>query len=95
MEEEEEGGRISPLKGIRVELDKMGVSKLIKEYQIGDKVAIKINPAVHNGMPYRRYQGRIGTIVERRGRAYVIEIKVGRRKVKKIIARPEHIKSVL
>lgn len=73
----------------------MGISKLITEYRVGDKVAIKIDPSVHKGMPCRRYQGRIGAIVERRGRAYVIEIKVGRRKVKKIIARPEHIKNVL
>lgn len=71
-----------------------GLSKLIEKRKRGEKVAIKIDPSHHKGMPHRRYQGKIGTILERRGRAYVIEIRVGKKKVKKIIARPEHIRSV-
>ncbi|HIC95085.1 TPA: 50S ribosomal protein L21e [Candidatus Bipolaricaulota bacterium] len=72
----------------------IGLSRLIKEYEVGEKVAIKIDPSVHKRRPHRRYQGKIGTIVEKRGRAYVVEISVGRRKVRKIICGREHIRGV-
>jgi large subunit ribosomal protein L21e len=40
-----------------------------------------------------RYAGRTGRILEKRGNAYVIEIKDGE-KVKKIIASPIHLKVI-
>jgi len=64
---------------------------LLREYKLGDKVVVKINPSVHKGAPHRRYYGRIGRIVEKRGKAYVITIEDGG-KNKTIIARPDHIK---
>jgi large subunit ribosomal protein L21e len=64
---------------------------LLREYKLGDKVLVKINPSVHKGMPHRRYHGRIGRIVEKRGNAYVVTINDGG-KDKTIITRPEHIK---
>jgi len=63
---------------------------LIREYNPGTKVVIKINSSFHKGMPHRRYHGKVGKVIEKRGRAYVIEIKDGG-KNKNIIARPEHI----
>ncbi|MFQ6085744.1 MAG: 50S ribosomal protein L21e [Candidatus Bathyarchaeia archaeon] len=71
-----------------------GLSPLIRRYRVGERVVIRIDRGVHAGMPHRRYQGRVGTIVEERGSSYVVEIAVGKRKVKKIISRPEHLKSV-
>ncbi len=69
------------------------LSRLIREYHLGEKVAIVVDPSVHKGMPHRRFHGKIGTVVERRGRAYVIEVRDGG-KIKKVIARPEHIKPI-
>jgi large subunit ribosomal protein L21e len=43
-------------------------------------------------MPHRRFQGKIGTIAEKRGRAYVVEILTGDEK-RNVIARPEHLQS--
>ncbi len=64
---------------------------LLREYKVGDKVVISIDPATHKGQPHRRYHGKIGTIMEKRGKAYVIAVRDGG-KVRKIIALPEHIK---
>jgi len=64
---------------------------LLHEYVEGEQVSIQINPSVHKGMPHRRFHGKIGTILERRGRAYVIGVKDGDL-LKKILALPDHIK---
>ncbi|MGD2142476.1 MAG: 50S ribosomal protein L21e [Candidatus Bathyarchaeota archaeon] len=73
------------------EKGKLGLSRLLVEYQVGDKVVINIDPAVHKGMPHKRFQGKVATIVEKRGKAYVLDIPQ-RKTSKLIIARPEHIK---
>lgn len=73
------------------EKGKLGLSRLLAKYEIGERVIIDIDPAVHKGMPHRRYQGRTGTVVEKRGKAYVIEIP--QRKISKlIIASSEHLR---
>jgi len=51
-----------------------------------------IDSGVQKGMPHRRFQGKIGTIAEKRGRAYVVEILTGDEK-RNVIARPEHLQS--
>ncbi len=66
------------------------LSRIIYPYKIGEKVVIKIDPSIHKGMPHPRFHGKVGTIIEKRGRAYVIEVRDGN-KLKKVIARPEHI----
>lgn len=69
----------------------MGLSRLLHKYAPGDKVVIKIDSAVHKGMPHRRYHGKIGVVKEKRGGAYVIDVSQGD-KIKTIITRPEHLK---
>ena len=66
------------------------LGRIMIPYAPGQMVTISINPSIQKGMPHRRYQGRVGMISEKRGRAYVIEVATG--KVPRlIIARPEHI----
>ncbi len=79
-------------KGVR-EKGKIYVTKALQEFNVGDYVAIKIDPSIHKGMPHPRFYGRTGKVVEKRGRAYVIEVKDGNT-IKKIIALPEHLKLV-
>lgn len=71
-----------------------GLSRLLEDYKPGDRVVIDINPSQHKGMPHRRYQGKVGVVKEVRRRSLVVEINVGRRKMKSIIARLEHVKPV-
>jgi large subunit ribosomal protein L21e len=44
-------------------------------------------------MPHPRYKGRIGKIIGKRGKSYIVEITDGN-KVKKLISRPEHLKAI-
>jgi large subunit ribosomal protein L21e len=67
------------------------LSRLLMKYNVGEKVVINIDPAIHKGMPHKRFQGQIATVVNTRGRAYILEIPQ-RKTVKTIIATPEHIK---
>lgn len=62
----------------------------LTEFKLGDKVVIKINPSVHKGAPHRRYHGKIGEIIGRRGRAYLVSVAL-REKLKQIIVLPDHL----
>ncbi len=73
------------------ERGKLGLSRLLANYEVGEKVIIDIDSGVHKGMPHKRYQGKVGTIVEKRGWAYIVEIP--QRKISKlIISTPEHLR---
>lgn len=72
------------------EKGKVGLSRLLRVYNPGDRVMIRIDPSVHKGMPHRRYQGRMGLVKERRGRSYVIEVAEGKQ-TRTLIVRPEHV----
>ena len=69
------------------------INRYIKQFNSGDKVVIDIESASSKGMPFRRFQGLVGKIIEKRGRSYVVEIKDGN-KTKTVIANPEHLKSL-
>ena len=83
-------GTRSLLKKSPREKGKLGLSRLLHEYQPGEKVIIRIEPSVQKGMPHKRYHGKVGIIKERRGRAYVVSVTQGDA-VKEIIVRPEHL----
>jgi large subunit ribosomal protein L21e len=68
-----------------------GLSRLLQAYEPGQKVVIDLAPGTVKGMPHRRYQGRVATIVGKRGRAYVLEVQMGGM-LKTLISRPEHIR---
>ena len=70
---------------------KVTISRILKKFNIGDKVAISIEPAIHDGMPHPKYQGSHGTIVEKSKNCYYVEIK-DRRMKKKLISAPVHLK---
>ncbi len=73
------------------ERGKIQLSRLLYEYQEGDNVIIKIDPSVQKGMPHRRYYGKVGKIMGKRGRSYIVSVTQGDA-VKEIIVRPEHLK---
>jgi len=76
-------------KGTR-EHGKLRLSKLLHEYQPGTSVVVKIDSSVHKGMPHRRYHGKVGVVLNKRGRSYVVSVPQGDA-VKEIIVRPEHL----
>ncbi len=73
---------------------KRGISPLstvLREYEVGQRVDIVIDPSFHKGMPHKRYHGRTGVVVGKRGRGIVVEVTLGKA-VKNLIIRPEHLR---
>ncbi|MET1159377.1 MAG: 50S ribosomal protein L21e [Thermoprotei archaeon] len=69
------------------------LSLLMIDYKPGDKVHIIINPAIHKGMPHRRYHGKTGEVIGKRGKAYIVRVYLGN-KEKILFIRPEHLRPV-
>jgi len=72
------------------EKGKLKTSKILQTFELGDKVVIKIDPAVHKGMPHRRYHGKVGVIQGRRGKAYIVTVTQGNVETE-LIVRPEKL----
>ena len=68
-----------------------GISYLLINYKIGDKVIVSIDPREHNTMPHRRYQGKIGIIKEIGKRIIKVSITIGN-KEKLLQTKRDHIK---
>ena len=73
--------------------EKTSVNKRIKEFKIGSRVMIKPDPSEQKGMPFKRFYGVCGEVINKRGRSYIVKIKDGN-KEKKIIAPSVHLKAV-
>ena len=74
-----EKGRVPPL------------SRILIDYKPGDRVYIIADPAIHKALPHRRYHGKVGVVVGKRGRAYIVQLRVGS-KVKTLFLLPEHMR---
>ena len=66
------------------------LGKLLVEHPVGSQVIIKIDSSVQKSLPHRRFHGRIGKVVDKRGRGYVVSVTQGDA-VKEIIVRSEHL----
>ncbi|GFR42248.1 hypothetical protein Agub_g3142 [Astrephomene gubernaculifera] len=70
------------------------LSTYLRTYKLGDFVDIKVNGAIHKGMPHKWYQGKTGVVWNVTKRAIGVEVnkRVGHRIMKKRIhVRVEHI----
>ena len=67
------------------------VSKLVKTFKIGSKVLIAPKSYLR-GVPALRYINREGTIVEKRGECYMVEIRDGNKK-KQLVSHPVHLET--
>ena len=66
-------------------------SRLLGTFDVGERVVVDIHPSVQEGRPHRRFNGKVGVIVGRQGRAYVVEVTDGGKK-KKLIVAPIHLR---
>lgn len=66
------------------------VVKAIQDFEDGEKVHIKLDPSIHKGKPNAKFHGKTGTVLGKRGRAFVLEVKDGN-SLKNVIAYPEHL----
>jgi large subunit ribosomal protein L21e len=72
------------------EKGKPKLTKFLYEYETGSSVIIKIDSAQQKALPHRRYHGKIGKIIDRRGRGYVVRVAQGDSK-RDLIVRTEHL----
>ncbi len=72
------------------EKGKPKISKLLHVYEAGNEVIIKMDSSVQKSMPHKRFHGKIGQIIEKRGRGYVVSVPQGEAR-KTIIVRAEHL----
>lgn len=70
-----------------------GLSHLLINYSVGDKVVVVIDPREHNTTPHRRFQGRIGQIKEIGRRTVKVGILVGE-KQKLLQTKFNHIRPI-
>ena len=69
------------------------ITKFLKEFKKDQRVVILQEPSSHKGMPHPRFKGKMGKIIGRRGKSYIVEI-IDENKVKKIISKPEHLEAI-
>ena len=68
------------------------VTRVIQQFEIGQKVHVVCEPSIQKGMPHRRFHGKTGSVVGQRGRAWLVEIRDGN-KLKTVISRPQHLRA--
>jgi large subunit ribosomal protein L21e len=68
-----------------------GISYLLYDYKVGDKVVVDVDPREHNTTPHRRFHGKIGVIEEVGKRTLKVSVMIGNKK-KILQTRFNHIK---
>lgn len=64
--------------------------RAIQEYEVGERVHVKIDPSVPKGRPHARFTGMTGTVKGKQGRCFNVEINDGgKRKV--VVVAPAHL----
>ena len=84
-------GTRSVLRRRRKDRSRTYISRVMHNYEEGDRVAIVLDGGQQMGMPHRRFNGRTGFITRRQGVAWVVAVKDGNMQ-KTVIARPEHLR---
>ncbi len=69
------------------------VTKFLQTFEVGEHVAIKIDPSVHEGMPDPKFHGKTGKVVGTQGKAYLVQVRDGGL-MKTLIVSPVHLKRV-
>ena len=81
----------SILRRRKSERSRLNISRVIHDYEEGDRVAIVLDGGQQMGMPHRRFNGRTGFIKKRQGVAWIVSVK-DVNKQKTVIARREHLR---
>lgn len=66
------------------------VSRFFRDFAVGSKVIVRLEPSSPRGQPHPRYQGRTCTVVAKVGRAYRLEFFDGGKR-KELLSLPIHL----
>ncbi len=69
---------------------KLGITKLIKDFKVNDRVVISPKSNFRN-IPHPRYRGMVGTVTEKRGSAYVVKIWTSKSTSRSLIVPQMHL----
>lgn len=72
---------------------KISITKYFQTLDVGERVILKMEPAVHSGMYFHRFHGKVGTVFGKKGTCYEVKIK-DFNKEKLLIVHPVHLKRV-
>ena len=72
------------------ERGKISLTKYFAEYKEGDKITLKAEPAVQNGIYHLRFHSKTGVVKGMQGKCYKVEIKDGN-KPEELIVHPIHL----
>lgn len=67
------------------------ITRSFQSFDAGDRVTIVIDSSVQKGWPHHRFHGMTGTVAGRRGSAFLVDVRFGRR-TKQAVVRPEHLR---
>jgi large subunit ribosomal protein L21e len=73
------------------ERGKTRITRVLQQYEVGDKAAIRIDSRVKGGQPHNTFNGKTGVIVGQQGRSYLLRIRIGG-KLKVVVAHPAHLR---
>lgn len=77
----------------RNERGKLQLRKYLQQFAKGDKVALKAEPSVQEGIYFRRFHGSTGTVQQQLGSCYEVAVRDGNR-TKRLIVHPVHLRRV-
>ncbi len=69
---------------------KLSISKIIKNFEIGEKVII-VPKGNFKNIPHPRYRGKTGVVTEKRGDSYVVELYVSKTMKRTLIVPQLHL----
>ncbi|MFT4326968.1 MAG: 50S ribosomal protein L21e [Candidatus Woesearchaeota archaeon] len=72
---------------------KVSLRNYLQLLEAGDKVALKAESSIHDGIYYKRFHGRIATVERKRGFCYEVSLVDGKTK-KTLIVHPVHLKKI-
>ena len=72
---------------------KLSITQYFQEFNPGDKVVLVYEPSVHEGLYHRRFYGKVGQVIAKQGKCYVVKINDFNRE-KKLIVHPVHLKKL-
>jgi len=72
---------------------KIRISTYLQSFKSGDRVALKVEPAIQKGQYYLRFHGKTGQVTGSQGECYKVKIR-DFNKQKTLLVHPIHLKRI-
>lgn len=72
---------------------KISLKDYLKEYSIGERVNLNLEPSILEGQYHTRFVGKSGIVTKRQGNCYLVQIK-DFDKEKQVLVHPVHMRRV-